>query len=504
MKALSAIGLAGLLLGVAPATSGERAAVAVSVTIRRASCAVSPRSVQAGDVIFRIANRSGRAAMFSAAGRRARIAAGRARRLAVELHVGRVAFACTVASRRVGGGFLRITAPPQPPAEHRIGVHQVNGFGEFYDRVSGAKFVPRGNNYIRLAPQVTVSGQTQVYHSTFNVGRYDPARAEAALARMAGDGYNIVRVFLDNICARGCTTNTTTGSISPDYVANLADFLRRSRAHGVYVMLTTEWLPAGAVYDAIQAGVRRDWFDDVNIIFLAPQGVEMSRRFWKDLIRELIRQRAPLDAIFAYSLWNEAVVDSAHLPFTLSTGSVTTAVGETYDMGSSADRKRIIDDAFVYYIDRVRSAIREVDPTALVTMGFFHDTEPNPARRGDPRLVRTRAVIERSVADFVDIHPYADDELTFPQLMQNYGIDGPTAKPIVMGEFGGARRSFDSVDRAATALTSWERQSCAYGIDGWLLWTWDTDEQPDLWNALIGGGVIEQALAPKSRPDPCA
>ena len=38
----------------------------------------------------------------------------------------------------------------------------------------------------------------------------------------------------------------------------------------------------------------------------------------------------------------------------------------------------------------------------------------------------------------------------------------------------------------------------------WLLWTWDTGPQPDgrLWNALDDGGVIEQALSPKSRPDP--
>ena len=164
----------------------------------------------------------------------------------------------------------------------------------------------------------------------------------------------------------------------------------------------------------------------------------------------------------------------------------------------------MIDDGFVFLIDRVRQTIQQVDPTALVTMGFFHDTEPNPARRGDSRLVRTRAVIERSTADFVDIHPYPDDELTFPQFMQNYGIDGPTAKPIIIGEFGGSKRSFESAAQAASSLSSWQHQSCAYGIDGWLLWTWDTDEQPDLWNALSGGGVIEQALAPKTRPDPCA
>jgi hypothetical protein len=164
----------------------------------------------------------------------------------------------------------------------------------------------------------------------------------------------------------------------------------------------------------------------------------------------------------------------------------------------------MIDESFVYYVDRVRAAVRATDPTALVTIGFFHDTEPNPARRGDNRLVRTRAVIERSTADFVDIHPYPDDELTFPQFMQNYGIDGPTAKPIIIGEFGGSKRVYLSASQAAQALVSWQQQSCAYGIDGWLLWTWDTDEAPNLWNALSGGGVIEQGLAPNNRPDPCA
>jgi hypothetical protein len=336
------------------------------------------------------------------------------------------------------------------------------------------------------------------------VGEYDATRAEAALARMAASGYNAVRVFLNNTCAQGCSANMRTGETSSAYVANVVDFLRRARNHGIVVMLTAEWLPGGAAYEAIGAGIRRDWFDDLNIVFLSPQGVQMSVLFWQGLIRELIRQRAPLDAVFAYSLWNEAVVDASFAPFTLSSGTVTTANGQTYDMASLADRKRMIDESFVYYLDRVRTAIQATDPTALVTMGFFHDTEPNPARRGDNRLVRTRAVIERSTADFVDIHPYPDDELTFPQFMQNYGIDGPTAKPIIIGEFGGSKRVYVSAHQATQALVSWQQQSCAYGIDGWLLWTWDTDEAPNLWNALSGGGVIEQALAPRNRHDPCA
>lgn len=404
----------------------------------------------------------------------------------------------------VNGRLARRHPPAPPPPKHTIGVRAVAAVGEFYNRATGAKFVPRGNNYIRLGPQRNASGETQFYHSTFNVGRYDSGRAEAALSRMAADGYNVVRVFVSEICVEECAGDPRTGTLRTAYIANLVDFLRRAKNHGVFVLLTNDWLPPNTTYVSDLAGVRREWFDDVNQLFLSPQGIVAQRHLWTDLVKALLRQNAPTDAIFAYELWNEANVLSDKAPFSLTSGRVTAANGLTYDMASVSDRKRIIDEGFVFLIDEVRVAIRQVDPTALVTMGFFHDTEPNPARRGDTRLVRTRAVIERSTADFVDIHPYADDELTFPQFMQNYGIDGPVAKPIVMGEFGGSKRAYRSVTQAAEALVSWQRQSCAYGIDGWLLWTWDTTEQPDLWNGLDAGGAIEAALSPGRRPDECA
>jgi hypothetical protein len=64
--------------------------------------------------------------------------------------------------------------PPQPPFEHRIGIRVVEGVGEYYDRQTGEKFMPRGNNYIRLAEQHSPSGETISYHSTFNLRLYDP------------------------------------------------------------------------------------------------------------------------------------------------------------------------------------------------------------------------------------------------------------------------------------------------------------------------------------------
>jgi hypothetical protein len=502
VRRLTSLALVAVLLAVVATASGTHAAAVITVRITRASCGVSPRAIKAGTAVFRIANRSRRRATFSVDGRRAKIAATRATRLVVSLRAGRVAYSCTVAGRRIGGGSLRVAAPPPPVTEHRIGVRNVNGFGEFYDRTTDAKFVPRGSNYIRLGPQRNASGGTSFYHSTFNVGRYESRKAEAALSRMASDGYNVVRVFLSEICIEACAGDSRTGSLRSAYIANVVDFLRRAKKHGVFVVLTNDGLPPNTRYVSDLASVRREWFDDLNALMLSPQGIVAQRHLWTDLVKAL-RQNAPMDAIFAYELWNEANVLSDKAPFSLTTGRVTAADGQTYDMANAGDRKRIIDGGFVFLIDQVRAAIREVNPTALVTMGFFHDTEPNPARRGDNRLVRTRAVIERSSADFVDIHPYPDDELTFPQFMQNYGIDGPVAKPIIIGEFGGSKRAYVSASQAAQALVSWQQQSCAYGIDGWLLWTWDSAEQPDLWNGVDAGGAIEAALSPTRRPDPC-
>lgn len=72
-----------------------------------------------------------------------------------------------------------------------------------------------------------------------------------------------------------------------------------------------------------------------------------------------------------------------------------------------------------------------------------------------------------------------------------------------MGEFGSFRSSHWSSALAAQTLQNWQVESCKHGFDGWLLWTWDTDEQPELWSGLTDGEIINQALSTKNRPDPC-
>ena len=89
--------------------------------------------------------------------------------------------------------------------------------------------------------------------------------------------------------------------------------------------------------------------------------------------------------------------------------------------------------------------------------------------------------------------------------MQNFGLAGPTRKVVIVGEYGAFRDAYPSPDSGLKAMKALQAGSCAYGIDGWLLWTWDTTESGEsLWNATDAGALLANGLAPKNRPDPCA
>jgi Cellulase (glycosyl hydrolase family 5) len=472
----------------------------VRVEMRGSGCTVHPDTVAPGPTVFLASNRSRRARRFAIAGRRTSfLKRGRTATLAAQLHAGRVRYTCSARGRPRAVHTGAITVVRTPPVA-RIGIRD----GKFYDRVTGAAFVPRGSNYIRLAPQTPPAGPAFLHHSTFDVGRYDARRVDAALARMEASGYNVVRVFFSGVCLNICLGDPTTGGLRSAYLENVADFVRRAKAHGVQVMLTIDAMPAGTTWSS---QVHRNCcteYDGFQQWFLPADSVAAFRDYFTVLVEALLDAGMPADGVFAYSLINEAFMDGDKPPFSLRSGTRTTANGQTYDLSSATERRRMLEDGLVYWADVMVDAIHRVVPTSLVTIGFFHAHEPNPARRGDARLIYTNEFLQRSRVDFFDFHPYPDDELTFPQFMENYGITGRESKPLLMGEYGGSRRAYRTPEDAAAALRRWQFESCAWGFDGWLLWTWDTNEQSGLWNGLSGGGVIEQALAPRLRVDPCA
>ena len=268
-------------------------------------------------------------------------------------------------------------------------------------------------------------------------------------------------------------------------------------------MFTLDWIPGGKWGEILNVDCC-DTFALMNANFLPPAGLKANEIFFQDFAKELIRLNAPIEYIWSYELRNEMFYDMDQPPLSFTSGSVTTANGKTYDMSSADEKKRMIEENNVYWLDSVRAAILEVDPTALVSVGFFHPQSPNRSRVGDPRFVVSVPAIQQSQLDFIDLHAYPGFELNLKQHAENFGVSGMEEKPIVMGEFGGETSRFSSIQDAAVKLVNWQVESCKYGFDGWFFWTWDLTEQPDFFNALMQDGALNGVLAPVIRPDPCS
>lgn len=383
------------------------------------------------------------------------------------------------------------TTPLPGYVPHRIGVRVVDGIGEFYDHLTREKFIPRGYNYVRLSPINGMYGQ--MWEETLAPGFYDPKLAEEAVRQMHADGYNVVRVTVD-CCRPSSNVGSPGGGISSAYVDNVIDFLNKAKANDIFVLLVLHLTPA-------DGGFNQYWdpyvprFDKANLRYLTAGGYKAKRLYDQAFIRALIQRKAPLDAVFAYDLTDAVSYDTGWAPLTMKTGTLPTANGKTYDMANPEDKKLMMKENLVYWIDEQRAAILEVDPTALVTVSF-HSFVVSDATYPE-------SAIWESTADFIDLHIYHGRGITLDDYVFQFGINGMAEKPIIMGQFAALKQGFPSAADAAEGLLKWQAESCHYGFDGWILWLRGSEEHTALWNGLSDGGVINDALAPVNRPDPC-
>src|SRR5271165_3491922 len=165
-------------------------------------------------------------------------------------------------------------------APHRIGIRPTASIAEFYDRSTGNSFVPRGANYVRLGAQ-NCPNAPPADHTVFNVGLYDGTTVDAALALMQASGYTMVRVFLNGWCPQN-TLGNPAGGLSSAYLANVVDFLGRSKNHGMFVIIDIDWLPLYGGYSEQYATCTN--FVDFNTLNLCPNGVQASTSFFHDLV----------------------------------------------------------------------------------------------------------------------------------------------------------------------------------------------------------------------------
>jgi len=390
------------------------------------------------------------------------------------------------------------TSPTEPvePPEHCIGIRIEEGRGEFFDRKTGETFVPRGNNYTRLDPQTRAIGGTHVYHSTFDPGLYSPSEIETAFQAMKELEYNTVRVFISQ------NTISTGGGLKAAYIENVIDFLELAQEYELFVVFTEDWLPGGRYLEILSEDCC-ETFTMMNVHFMTPAGLEANQAYFRDFVGYLVNHNAPVEMVLSYQLRNELYFDMNFPPLSFDSGQITALNGETYDMADPEQKRLMADESMVLWMDSVRDAIREVDPTALVSVGFFWPQEPNPAREGDPRYINSAPAIWESELDFINLHAYPAADLNLKEYAENFAINGMEEKPIIMGEFGVATASVSTLDTAVTTLMDWQVESCQYWFDGWLLWSWDIYENNDFYSALSDEGQIGRTLSPAVRPDPC-
>jgi hypothetical protein len=417
---------------------------------------------------------------------------------------------------RVPRPLPRITAPPQT-GEAR---------GNLVTN-TGQPFTPRGTNYIRLTQ---LQHRDASYVSTFEPGRYDPNRVEAALAQMQHDRYNVVRTFVD----MGYETDTEHGephglgrgpndqSTGYDpYYDNVADFVRRATAHRIYVLPSIDAYPHNAYYRRIIADSPTANVAGWNAVYMHRGAVNAKRAYARNFVKEM-RERLGtrlLTTFLAIQLDNEATIDASQAPFNQWSGSVVGPDGLTYDMADRASRQQAADASMVVYANQAIDAIHEVDPDMMVTMGLFTyravGKTPDGFSRycsgncpGDYRYPgRPSSLSHWSRLSFLDIHVYPwnngwtlDADLASSEWAHVRG-------PVVMGEFGAYRPAWnDNITSAAYGMRDLQVASCPRGFSGWIYWTWDTDEDPvqrQFFTTTYNRGAVNGVLAPIVRPDPC-
>lgn len=385
-------------------------------------------------------------------------------------------------------------ATPGEPAGHRIGVRiGADGVHAFYDRETGAAFVPRGFSYVRLSRELLPASP----HASFTPGHFDLARDDAALAAMAGHGYNTVRVLISGAAA------AEDGALSEAYMANLAAYLGRVRAHDMQALLVMPiYVPSRHPENA-----HPDTLAGANWLLLAEEAAAFREAFMRAFVVALRELGAPMDAVLAFDLSEWHFVENLP-PFSLDAGAVVETIAGSRVIEGEDDAMRMMREGFAAFCNRMAAAVKSVSPDALVGIDLF-PSHPFP---GDPRFHDVAALLDSDL-DYIglQLYPHFVSErgaAGIAALFDAFGLPERPGKPLLMEEFGWLKR-LGRLDEAEAELTAWIAAAEQRGVRGWLLWTYDCAEQADpafgedFWLAVDGDGRLLRSLAAdRTEPSP--
>ncbi|MEW5938802.1 MAG: cellulase family glycosylhydrolase [Chloroflexota bacterium] len=403
------------------------------------------------------------------------------------------------------------TETPQPrPTAERIGIRTVDGAAEFYNTVTGEKFTPRGVNYVDFY----ATGNELYEDRLLATNVYNPERVRTAFRHLHDYGYNTVRIFFDN-CSSGpnCFGKYGGRGLNPGYLDNMVDVMNIAAEQGIYIIFTANTAPGEGGYwqdfdDEIYNTNRLPGFESYqNADWLHPAGVKMKSTAWRDLMSGMAERDAPFETVLGWQLTNEFWLWKNNPPLSWTSGMVTISNGQTYDMADPEQKRQMITDGTLYFMETIVAIIKEYDPNALTTMGFYAPQFPNPTGIGADTYVDTAPLMDKAPIDFWDFHSYADMDIDIVKQAENFGMVGYEEKPVLMGETGMGHAFVPSAQSAASITAQWFVDSCKVGFDGWLYWgyyPWPADMGGKPWAPLESDEFIFDALAPRNWADPCS
>jgi len=409
----------------------------------------------------------------------------------------------------------------------RIGIRSVDGKAEFFNRATGLTFHPRGYNYIPLRGDHSLF-QAATSDSTAD---YDPLDAESALRRIGDAGFNTVRIFLAGRSREnpGLAGEKDTLGVYTPYLDNLANFLARAARHGLYVIMNfcDMDLPHNDYFKKRAGGA-----ENFNRVLLSRPGVEAHMEQVASTLSYLKAKNPDLlKVLLGVEFNNEVAVKLAKWPFD-EKGPVTLADGKTYDMSDPAERLRAMEEGLLFYWGAMNGAVKAIDPDLLTCEGAYtayavgRDLESTrgyiagevaPGYEWDLKLGSrcppSLPLFARSPLDFIDLHLYLRKPMdqsakeaadSFASMDFQRSIDGGllAKKPLILGEFGSHTSNGKGKGDAtfAEALKRYDQTrafACRdYGFTGWLIWTFDTFEQTNIYPAMADDGATLKAFSP--------
>ena len=402
---------------------------------------------------------------------------------------------------------LALHAPHVHAAEPATGLSKVRVArdGHSFQTANGAPFVPFGVNYYRpgtgWAPQVWKQFDAQATRRDF--------------ARMKELGVNCVRVFLSygSFCM-------TPGILDTNGLAKFDQFLAIAETAGIYVH------PTGPDHwEGTPEWARIDRIADERTL----QGLEL---FWK----EFAARYRDHPVIFAYDLRNEPEVPWDTPPLrqkwnrwaqakygstealdrawgvtnrTLSFGSLPAPQPKNASERELLDYQLFREEVADEWTRRQATAIKDVDPEALVTVGLIQWSVPSLLPRVE-HYSGFRPQRQARLLDFLEIHfyplargayEYRNDEEEAHNLAYLESVVSEAArpgKPVVVAEFGwygGGRPKFDG-GRHPAASEEQQARWCRRLVElttglavGWL--NWGFYDQPEATDCSEFTGLLK-------------